>query len=225
MNLFFIPFLILAPVFPFLSLAMFYLCWRLLFFKIKYNKTNNKDWLNLYQFWIKIFIFCLFFCCLFFCFVLLFFMEKPDIWTFLIFGAFAVLALLGLCWRLLYFKIKYSETNNKDWLNLYQFWIKIFIFCLFFCCLFFCFVLLCLAAKPDIWAFLIFGAFAGIFALALLAPLGIMLFGINRVSNNIHTLATFLVAVVTTILFILPCIMCSIFLLLVFFAPIEKFPN
>jgi len=119
MNLFFIPLLILALTLPFLSLAMFYLCWRLLFFKIKYNKTNNKDWLNLYQFWIKIFIFCLFFCCLFFCVVL---MQKPDIWTFLIF----------------------------------------------------------------------FGAFA----LPLLAPLGIMLFGINRVSNKIHTLATFLVAIV-----------------------------
>jgi|GEM_PF-7069641 len=104
---------------------------------------------------------------------------------------FLVLAMFYLCWRLLFFKIKYNKTNNKDWLNLYQFWIKIFIFCLFYCCFFCCSILVFYMPKPHSWELFIFAVFA------VLASLGIMLFGINKVPDKLHTLATFLVTIGT----------------------------
>jgi cytochrome d ubiquinol oxidase subunit I len=39
-------------LFPTITIA---LCWMLLFFKCRYNKTGQSAWLNLYRFWIKIF--------------------------------------------------------------------------------------------------------------------------------------------------------------------------
>tara|TARA_B100001094_G_scaffold310560_1_gene345292 strand:- start:6311 stop:7645 length:1335 start_codon:yes stop_codon:yes gene_type:complete len=39
-------------LFPTITIA---LCWILLFFKCRFDKTGHSDWLNLYRFWIKIF--------------------------------------------------------------------------------------------------------------------------------------------------------------------------
>ena len=113
---------------------------------------------------------------------------------------------IGLCWCLLFFKIKYNQTKNEDWFNLYRFWVKIFALCF------------ALGVVSGITMSFQFGTNWPLFmqkvgniAGPLLAYevltaffmeatfLGIMLFGINKVSNKIHTLATFLVAIGTTI--------------------------
>lgn len=42
-------------LFPAITIA---LCWCLLFFKIRYNKTGNQNWISLYKFWVKVFALC-----------------------------------------------------------------------------------------------------------------------------------------------------------------------
>ena len=113
---------------------------------------------------------------------------------------------IGLCWCLLFFKIRYNQTKNEDWFHLYRFWVKIFALCF------------ALGVVSGITMSFQFGTNWPIFMQKvgnIAGPLlgyevltaffmeatflGIMLFGINKVSNKIHNLATFLVAIGTTI--------------------------
>ena len=108
---------------------------------------------------------------------------------------------IALCWFLLFFKIQYNRTNDEVWMRIYRFWVKIFA------------LTFALGVVSGITMSFQFGTnwpgymktvgnIAGpllgyevLTAFFLEATfLGIMLFGINRVSNRIHTLATFLVA-------------------------------
>ncbi len=108
---------------------------------------------------------------------------------------------IALCWFLLFFKVQYNRTNDEVWMRVYRFWVKIFA------------LTFALGVVSGITMSFQFGTnwpgymktvgnIAGpllgyevLTAFFLEATfLGIMLFGINRVSNRIHTLATFLVA-------------------------------
>ena len=108
---------------------------------------------------------------------------------------------IALCWFLLFFKVQYNRTNDEVWMRIYRFWVKIFA------------LTFALGVVSGITMSFQFGTnwpgymktvgnIAGpllgyevLTAFFLEATfLGIMLFGINRVSNHIHTLATFLVA-------------------------------
>jgi cytochrome d ubiquinol oxidase subunit I len=108
---------------------------------------------------------------------------------------------IALCWFLLFFKVQYNRTNDEIWMRIYRFWVKIFA------------LTFALGVVSGITMSFQFGTnwpgymktvgnIAGpllgyevLTAFFLEATfLGIMLFGINRVSNRIHTLATFLVA-------------------------------
>jgi len=108
---------------------------------------------------------------------------------------------IALCWFLLFFKIQYNRTNDEVWMRIYRFWVKIFA------------LTFALGVVSGITMSFQFGTnwpgymktvgnIAGpllgyevLTAFFLEATfLGIMLFGIDRVSNRIHTLATFLVA-------------------------------
>lgn len=113
---------------------------------------------------------------------------------------------IGLCWCLLFFKIKYDQTKNEDWFHLYRFWVKIFALC---------FALGVVSGVTMSFQFgtnwPLFMQKVGNIAGPLLGYevltaffmeatfLGIMLFGINKVSNKVHNLATFLVAIGTTV--------------------------
>ncbi len=113
---------------------------------------------------------------------------------------------IAMAWILLYFKIKYSKTNETRWLEAYKFWVKIFALCF------------ALGVVSGITMSFQFGTnwpgfmksvgnIAGpllgyevLTAFFLEATfLGVMLFGYNKVSNKTHTLATFLVAAGTTL--------------------------
>ncbi|RYY73144.1 MAG: cytochrome ubiquinol oxidase subunit I [Gammaproteobacteria bacterium] len=108
---------------------------------------------------------------------------------------------IALCWFLLFFKIQYNRTNDEVWMRIYRFWVKIFA------------LTFALGVVSGITMSFQFGTnwpgymktvgnIAGpllgyevLTAFFLEATfLGIMLFGIDRVSNRIHTFATFLVA-------------------------------
>lgn len=108
---------------------------------------------------------------------------------------------IALCWFLLFFKVQYNRTNDEVWMRIYRFWVKIFA------------LTFALGVVSGITMSFQFGTnwpgymktvgnIAGpllgyevLTAFFLEATfLGIMLFGINRVSNRIHTLATILVA-------------------------------
>lgn len=108
---------------------------------------------------------------------------------------------IALCWFLLFFKVQFNRTNDEVWMRIYRFWVKIFA------------LTFALGVVSGITMSFQFGTnwpgymktvgnIAGpllgyevLTAFFLEATfLGIMLFGINRVSNRIHTLATFLVA-------------------------------
>lgn len=108
---------------------------------------------------------------------------------------------IAMCWFLLFFKVQYNRTNDEVWMRVYRFWVKIFA------------LTFALGVVSGITMSFQFGTnwpgymktvgnIAGpllgyevLTAFFLEATfLGIMLFGINRVSNRIHTLATFLVA-------------------------------
>ena len=108
---------------------------------------------------------------------------------------------IAMCWFLLFFKVQYNRTNDEVWMRIYRFWVKIFA------------LTFALGVVSGITMSFQFGTnwpgymktvgnIAGpllgyevLTAFFLEATfLGIMLFGIDRVSNRIHTLATFLVA-------------------------------
>ncbi|MEN0036129.1 MAG: cytochrome ubiquinol oxidase subunit I [Cellvibrio sp.] len=108
---------------------------------------------------------------------------------------------IALCWFLFYFKVRYNRSGDEVWMRAYRFWVKVFA------------LTFALGVVSGITMSFQFGTnwpgymetvgnIAGpllgyevLTAFFLEATfLGIMLFGINKVSNRIHTLATFLVA-------------------------------
>lgn len=113
---------------------------------------------------------------------------------------------IGLAWVLLFFKLRYNRTRDAKWMGLYRFWVKIFA------------LSFALGVVSGITMSFQFGTnwpgfmntvgnIAGpllgyevLTAFFLEASfLGIMLFGMKRVSNRIHTLSTFLVAFGTSL--------------------------
>jgi len=113
---------------------------------------------------------------------------------------------LALGWLLLFFKLAYDRSGNDKWINAYRLWIKIFA------------LSFALGVVSGITMSFQFGtnwpgymntvgnvagpllAYEVLTAFFLEAAfLGIMLFGFRRVSNRVHTLATFLVAFGTTV--------------------------
>ena len=112
---------------------------------------------------------------------------------------------IGLGWFLLFFKMRFVATQQSHWMDTYQFWIKIFA------------LTFALGVVSGITMSFQFGtnwpgfmntvgnvagpllAYEVLTAFFLEATmLGIMLFGRGRVSERVHTLATFLVAAGTT---------------------------
>jgi cytochrome d ubiquinol oxidase subunit I len=112
---------------------------------------------------------------------------------------------IGLGWFLLYFKTRFVATGKQFWMDAYQFWIKIFA------------LTFAIGAVSGITMSFQFGTnwpgfmnTVGNIAGPLLAyevltaffleatMLGIMLFGRGRVSERVHTVATWLVALGTT---------------------------
>lgn len=113
---------------------------------------------------------------------------------------------IALCWFLVFFKVQFNRTNDEVWMRIYRFWVKIFA------------LTFALGVVSGITMSFQFGTnwpgymktvgnIAGpllgyevLTAFFLEATfLGIMLFGIDRVSQRIHTLATFLVAIGTSL--------------------------
>jgi cytochrome bd ubiquinol oxidase subunit I len=113
---------------------------------------------------------------------------------------------IALGWILLFFKLRHNAGGDPKWMDAYRFWVKVFALC---------FALGVVSGVTMSFQFgtnwpgymLTVGNIAGpllayevITAFFLEASfLGIMLFGFNRVSNRIHTLATVLVAAGTTL--------------------------
>ncbi len=112
---------------------------------------------------------------------------------------------IALTWMLLFFKWRYNRTGDDKWMNVYRLFVKVFA------------LSFALGVVSGITMSFQFGTnwpgfmeTVGNIAGPLLAYevltafflesafLGIMLFGFNRVSNRIHTLATLLVAIGTT---------------------------
>ncbi|MEL6316370.1 MAG: cytochrome ubiquinol oxidase subunit I [Pseudomonadota bacterium] len=112
---------------------------------------------------------------------------------------------IALGWLLLYFKLQYNRSGDAAWMDVYRFWVKVFA------------LSFGLGVVSGITMSFQFGTnwpgfmeTVGNIAGPLLAYevmtaffleaafLGIMLFGHGRVSNRVHTLATVLVAVGTT---------------------------
>lgn len=113
---------------------------------------------------------------------------------------------IAMGWILLFFKLRYNRTHAAYWMDAYKFWVKIFALCF------------ALGVVSGITMSFQFGtnwpgfmekvgniagpllAYEVLTAFFLEATfLGIMLFGFNRVSNRVHTLATVLVAAGTTV--------------------------
>ena len=113
---------------------------------------------------------------------------------------------ISLGWLLLFFKLRFNRTGDDKWSNAYNFWVKVFA------------LTFALGVVSGITMSFQFGTnwpgymqTVGNIAGPLLAYevmtaffleatfLGIMLFGTNRVSNRVHTLATLLVAGGTTL--------------------------
>jgi cytochrome bd ubiquinol oxidase subunit I len=108
---------------------------------------------------------------------------------------------IALAWVLLFFKLRFNSTQDAKWMDAYGFWVKVFA------------LTFALGVVSGITMSFQFGTnwpgfmkTVGNIAGPLLAYevmtaffleatfLGIMLFGMQRVSNRVHTLATFLVA-------------------------------
>jgi cytochrome bd ubiquinol oxidase subunit I len=108
---------------------------------------------------------------------------------------------IALAWVLLFFKFRFKATNDQKWMQAYAFWVKIFA------------LSFALGVVSGITMSFQFGtnwpgfmntvgniagpllAYEVLTAFFLEATfLGVMLFGMKRVSNRVHTLATFLVA-------------------------------
>ncbi len=113
---------------------------------------------------------------------------------------------IALGWILYFFKARYGKTNDKKWIDAYFFWTKIFALCF------------AVGVVSGITMSFQFGTnwpkymetvgnIAGpllgyevLTAFFLEATfLGVMLFGFHRVSNRVHTIATFLVSFGTTV--------------------------
>ena len=113
---------------------------------------------------------------------------------------------IALTWMLLFFKLRYNRTGEMYWMNVYRLFVKVFA------------LTFALGVVSGITMSFQFGtnwpgfmetvgniagpllAYEVLTAFFLEAAfLGIMLFGFNRVSNRVHTLATLLVAVGTTL--------------------------
>ncbi len=113
---------------------------------------------------------------------------------------------IALAWILLFFKLRYNSTKDMKWMESYRFYVKVFALCF------------ALGVVSGITMSFQFGtnwpgfmmkvgniagpllAYEVITAFFLEATfLGIMLFGFNRVSNRVHTVATVLVAGGTTL--------------------------
>lgn len=113
---------------------------------------------------------------------------------------------IALAWILLFFKISYSRSGDEKWMNAYRLWVKVFA------------LTFALGVVSGITMSFQFGtnwpgymetvgniagpllAYEVLTAFFLEATfLGIMLFGFKRVGNRMHTVATTLVAVGTTI--------------------------
>ena len=113
---------------------------------------------------------------------------------------------IALGWVLLFFKLRYNRTRDDKWMNAYRLWVKVFA------------LSFALGVVSGITMSFQFGtnwpgfmetvgniagpllAYEVLTAFFLEATfLGIMLFGFKRVSNRVHTLATVLVAVGTTL--------------------------
>lgn len=112
---------------------------------------------------------------------------------------------IALAWVLLFFKWRFNRSQDEKWMDAYLFWVKIFA------------LTFALGVVSGITMSFQFGtnwpgfmetvgniagpllAYEVLTAFFLEATfLGIMLFGFRRVSNRVHTLATFLVAAGTT---------------------------
>ena len=112
---------------------------------------------------------------------------------------------ISLTWVMLFFKLRYNATGDMKWMDAYKFWVKVFA------------LTFALGVVSGITMSFQFGTnwpgymqIVGNIAGPLLAYevltaffleatfLGIMLFGFNRVSNRVHTIATLLVAFGTT---------------------------
>ncbi len=112
---------------------------------------------------------------------------------------------IALAWVLLFFKWRFNRGQDEKWMDAYRFWVKIFA------------LTFALGVVSGITMSFQFGtnwpgfmetvgniagpllAYEVLTAFFLEATfLGIMLFGFRRVSNRVHTLATFLVAAGTT---------------------------
>jgi cytochrome bd ubiquinol oxidase subunit I len=113
---------------------------------------------------------------------------------------------IALAWFLLFFKIKHNMTEHPVWLRAYRFWVKIFA------------LTFALGVVSGITMSFQFGTnwpgfmekvgnvagpllgYEVLTAFFMEATfLGIMLFGMNRVSQRVHTFATFIVAIGTTL--------------------------
>ena len=113
---------------------------------------------------------------------------------------------IALAWVLLFFKLRYRKTGDEAWMAAYRLWVKVFA------------LTFALGVVSGVTMSFQFGtnwpgymntvgniagpllAYEVLTAFFLEASfLGIMLFGTNRVSPRVHTLATFLVALGTTI--------------------------
>ncbi|MDJ0654064.1 MAG: cytochrome ubiquinol oxidase subunit I [Xanthomonadales bacterium] len=113
---------------------------------------------------------------------------------------------IALGWLLLYFKLRYNRSGDEKWMDAYRLWVKVFA------------LSFAMGVVSGITMSFQFGtnwpgfmesvgniagpllAYEVLTAFFLEAAfLGIMLFGRSRVSNFVHTLATFLVAIGTTL--------------------------
>lgn len=113
---------------------------------------------------------------------------------------------IALAWVLLFFKLRYGKTGQTHWMDAYRFWVKVFA------------LTFALGVVSGITMSFQFGtnwpgymetvgniagpllAYEVLTAFFLEATfLGIMLFGMRRVSNRVHTVATLLVAGGTTL--------------------------
>jgi cytochrome d ubiquinol oxidase subunit I len=113
---------------------------------------------------------------------------------------------IGLAWVLLFFKLRFNATGDDKWMNAYRFWVKVFA------------LTFALGVVSGITMSFQFGtnwpgfmntvgnvagpllAYEVLTAFFLEATfLGIMLFGFKRVGNRMHTVATVLVAVGTSL--------------------------
>ncbi|MDH4394127.1 MAG: cytochrome ubiquinol oxidase subunit I [Limnobacter sp.] len=112
---------------------------------------------------------------------------------------------IALAWMLLFFKVKYNSTGQSHWMEAYAFWVKVFA------------LTFALGVVSGVTMSFQFGtnwpgfmetvgnvagpllAYEVLTAFFLEATfLAVMLFGTNRVSPRMHTVATFLVALGTT---------------------------